>query len=431
VGTSTGLSRADAFQLPFRSYGYHPALTSSQGGSAVSALYEDKGGILWIATEKRLDFFDPKSGRFSHYELPATLQSVSGGTRILEDRRTTFWISSGDKLMRFNPKTGDFQSSGSPKLDQQLANEPILTLYEDRQGWLWIGSQVGLRSFDPKTGAVREYQHDPANPQTISDHEVDAIQEDKGGNLWIGHGSNALSKLNRTTGRFTRYQHRVDDSTSLSSNSLNCIYQDTKGVLWFGTVGGGLCRFNEQNQTFTTFTEKQGLANNTINAIQEDNQGNLWLNTNNGLSRFSPMTHTFTNYDEKDGLQSNQLSHAAWKGRDGTLYVGGANGFNSFKPEDFRPNRYVPPVVITRFRLFDKALPGKSEAAEIELSYQQNFISFEYAALNYTNSEKNQYRYQLEGRRPRLGAGRDPTPSQLYGLNSGRLRISGEGQQQQ
>ncbi len=398
VGTFKGVSRTDPHQPPFMSYGYSSLPANALRGAAVSALYEDKFGILWIATEQGLDALDRKTGRFTHYGLGTKIQSYSSGIQILEDRNALFWVSSGDKLMRFDPKTGGFiSSSGSPMLDKQLANQSINTLYEDRRGLLWIGSHPGVRSFDRQTGTIREYGHDPTNPQTISDYQVSAIQEDNQGNLWFGHGSVAVSKLNRKTGRITRYQHRINDSTSLSSNAVNCIHRDSKGGLWFGTVAGGLCRFNEQSQTFTTFTEKQGLANNTINAIVEDDQGTLWLNTSNGLSRFSPTTHTFTNYDTQDGLQSNQLSRAAWKGRDGTLYVGSDNGFNAFKPEDIRPNHYVPPVVITRFRLFDNVLPGKSEAAEIELSYQQNFISFEYAALNYTNSQKNQYRYQLEG----------------------------------
>ncbi|MCY7353418.1 MAG: response regulator [Cytophagaceae bacterium] len=397
VGTIKGISRTDPHQPPFRSYGYSLPPANALRGSAVSALYEDKFGILWIGTENGLDAFDPQTNQFTHVELTKPPFS-SRITSILEDRSAIFWMSSDDKLMRFNRKTGEFNSSsGSLTLDKKLAGHRIYTLYEDRQGLLWIGSQVGVRSFDRQTGTIREYLHDPNNPKTISDHQINAIQEDNRGNIWFGHGSVALSKLNQKTGRFTRYQHRVDDSTSLSSNLVNCIHQDSKGVLWFGTKAGGLCRFNEQSQTFTTFTDKQGLINNTINAILEDNQGNLWLNTNGGLSRFSPTTRTFTNYDVQDGLQSNLLSRAAWKGRDGTLYVGSDNGFNVFNPEDIRPNGYVPPVVITRFRLFDKALPGKSEAAEIELSYHQNFISFEYAALNYTNPQKNQYRYQLEG----------------------------------
>ena len=91
------------------------------------------------------------------------------------------------------------------------------------------------------------------------------------------------------------------------------------------------------------------------------------------------------------------LEGAAFKGKHGTLYFGGNNGFNAFDPTKIRSNPHVPPVVITQFKLFDKLLPGKSEAEEIVLDHDQNFFSFEFAALNYTNSPKNQYAYQLVG----------------------------------
>ena len=83
-----------------------------------------------------------------------------------------------------------------------------------------------------------------------------------------------------------------------------------------------------------------GLLDNTVYSILEDNKNHLWLGTRNGLSRFDPVTKTFTNYDYKDGLQSNIFAAgdrrygqgACFKGKDGTLYFGGNNGFNFFDP---------------------------------------------------------------------------------------------------
>ena len=47
--------------------------------------------------------------------------------------------------------------------------------------------------------------------------------------------------------------------------------------------------------------------------------------------------------------------------------------------------------------LFNKVIPGKNEAKQIELNHDQNFFSFEFAALNYSSPVKNQYAYQLVG----------------------------------
>jgi signal transduction histidine kinase len=50
--------------------------------------------------------------------------------------------------------------------------------------------------------------------------------------------------------------------------------------------------------------------------------------------------------------------------------------------------------VITNFLISDKSFPIKNK---IELSHTENFLSFEFAALNYVSTEKNQYAYKMEG----------------------------------
>ena len=66
----------------------------------------------------------------------------------------------------------------------------------------------------------------------------------------------------------------------------------------------------------------------------------------------------------------------------------------------------MPPVVITSFRIFNKPVPIGAESVlkkaipyvdSLTLSYGNNVFSFEFAALSYANSQKNRYRYKLEG----------------------------------
>ncbi|NOT03165.1 MAG: hypothetical protein HOP27_01055 [Anaerolineales bacterium] len=127
--------------------------------------------------------------------------------------------------------------------------------------------------------------------------------------------------------------------------------------------------------------------------ILEDNDGNLWLTTNNGLAKFDPRTETFTHYDTSDGLQSNEFnSNAYFKSKDGTMYVGGINGFNIFRPEEIKPNPVVPQVVVTRFDVFNESqLVDLTGRTPIELSHQQDVISFEFSAFDFQAPQKNQY----------------------------------------
>ena len=98
-----------------------------------------------------------------------------------------------------------------------------------------------------------------------------------------------------------------------------------------------------------------------------------------------------------DGLQNNSFRRPHCKGKDGTLYFGGDNGFTAFDPRQLATNTHVPPIVITQIKLFDNLISGWSDSSTIDLAYNENFLSFEFAALNYANPSKNQYAYQLKG----------------------------------
>ncbi len=407
IGTEDGITKLDPHLKPFRLYRHDPLKANSLSHNKVKAICEDKEGTVWVGTVGGgLNALNKKTGEFTRYRHnPKDAGSLRNDlvTAILEDKGGNLWIGNGEVLSRLDDKKKKFMHYRLQHPFQKgTRNLPIFTMYEDRQGNFWLGTNNGLIKFDPKSGKTISYPYDPNHPEKISDWVVLCIQEDKEGDLWLGHGSMGLDRFNPKTGKFTKYVQDAQKRESISTNTVSSFYEDSKGNLWIGTDEGGLCQFNYSTETFTTFTEKQGLAGNSVYSILEDDEGNLWLGTNNGLSKFSPAGKKFTNYDATDGLQSNLFTPmvyeaVAFKGKDGTLYFGGNNGFNAFNPAAIRANTYVPPVVITQFRLFDKVISGKQEAKEIELAHDENFLSFEFAALNYTSSHKNQFAYQLEG----------------------------------
>ncbi|MEO6328992.1 MAG: ATP-binding protein [Ginsengibacter sp.] len=150
------------------------------------------------------------------------------------------------------------------------------------------------------------------------------------------------------------------------------------------------------------------MPDNTINSILEDDTGYLWLSTNNGISRFDPEKKSFKNSSLYNGIQSFEFSQGAGlKTSKGEILFGGVNGFNAFNPANLAENKNVPPVVIINFKLFNKSVtPAEKNSSlkqditqtkEITLSYKQSIITFEFAALGFTASEKNQYAFKLEG----------------------------------
>src|SRR6185436_12722459 len=148
-----------------------------------------------------------------------------------------------------------------------------------------------------------------------------------------------------------------------------------------------------------------GLPNDVVESITPDQSGNLWLSTHKGICRLAADS-SLMNYDIHDGLLSNEfLSRSSFATAGQQLFFGNTRGLNAFFPDSVHMNGYVPPVMITNFRIFDHSVFKKDTLFRkkifnnevIQLPFRQNNFTFEFAALNYINPEKNQYAYKLEG----------------------------------
>jgi len=410
-----GLNKLDRARKAFTHYTLEPADPKSLSHKIVTGLSEDRSGVLWVATMGGLNRLNRETKTFTHYmNDPNNSQSLGGNDirSLLADSKGTIWVGTlGRGLDRLDPVKSGGTGQGKERFihythdagnPNSLGSNYILSLFEDKSGRLWIGTtDEGLDEFDRTSGKFIHYKHDPKDSNSLGWNWVNAIYEDKSGTLWVGTGTqNALNKLDKATGKFTRYYSDPKDIKSLSCYSVHSIYEDSRGTLWIGTAAG-LNRFDRSTETFTHFTTKDGIASDFIGAILEDDSGSLWLKTLKGVSKFDPQTGTFRNYDASDGVNINpSWGKASCKNKNGEIFIGGTNGFVRFYPDSIKDNTYIPPIVITAFKKFDKPVPLDtiiSEKKVLELSYQDNVFSFEFVALNYTSPEANQYAYKLEG----------------------------------
>jgi ligand-binding sensor domain-containing protein/signal transduction histidine kinase len=453
VGTADGLNLLDRQRGYFTTYGPKPGDSTSLNNPLILSLYEDREGILWIGTfgggVSKLDW---GSNQFPllQYDLEHPKDISSFG--LIEDHRGQLWFAMyGEGLLRLDRETGEYMLYQHNPADPEnsLLDNYVLAVSESRDGIIWIGSRMGLNAFDPatgvfthytqnladpedpnslhgrlvghtlvnsqgdlwiampmglerfdpSTGVFTHYKYDPADPTSLSDPYVGYVFEDQDGEIWLGMYEAGLSKLDRDTGRFTHYRHDPADPESLSSDSVMMLMQDHTGVMWVGT-SGGLNKFDPQTGKVIRYTVKDGLPNDVIYAIVEDDQGYLWLSTNYGLARFDPRSGSFQNYDYHDGLQSNEFNTFAFaKTRTGEIIFAGIAGANIFRPEEIRSNDYIPPVVLTQLTQGGEPLhieQTNSGMQQATLEWPHNYFEFEFAALSFSNPDKNQYAYRLE-----------------------------------
>lgn len=372
----------------------------------VKCFEQDHLGRIWIGTDGGgLNLFDKASNTFRVYNNKVNDNSSLGSDAVLdltEDKQNRLWIATwGGGLNLFNPQTQSFTRFMNKTGDAtSLSSNFVQKVYQDREGKLWVGTYFGgLNIFQPESGIFTRVTKGTGN-SVLSGSNIVTINEDAYTDLWIGTDDGGLNRYQKKSGTFKHYftqGSRMPD--------IRVIFSDSKKRLWVGH--SGLYVFDRKADTFRVVTKNAGLDHVFIKGITEDNSGQLWISTSNGLLRFNPETNAATTYNTADGLQAMEFEvNAFMKARDGEMYFGGINGFNTFYPDKIRANPYVPPVYVTGFQIFNKEVfigPGTplkqdiSITKTLRLNYQQSSISFSFAALNYIAPQNNLYAYKLSG----------------------------------
>jgi signal transduction histidine kinase/streptogramin lyase len=325
-------------------------------------------------------------------QLPGEL-SRNTALEIREDKNGMLWIGfNGGGLVKFNPFTEKFtRFLHSPADKNSLSHNEVLAIHEDAEGYLWIGTRSGLNKLDLTTEKFTHYvaaASDQGNTFRITN-----IYQDSQGILWLATTSHGLMSFDKK-GKFVKYHDKRPGS--VINEKVNVVMKGSSGVLWLASERGGLYYFNTQTRSFHTVTHPASLSKMVINAIAEDKMGNLWLSTlRNGICKYSVRKKTLHFYDAHDGLQSKEFTGAFCQNTHGEISFGGTSGLNRFNPQCIHDNPYAPDVKITGFKVFDK--PQKMENHTVVLPYSSNFFSFDFIALNFTQPEKNEYAYRLDG----------------------------------
>ncbi|CAN0381485.1 unnamed protein product, partial [Phaeothamnion confervicola] len=179
-----------------------------------------------------------------------------------------------------------------------------------------------------------------------------------------------------------------------------------ENLLWVGTFGGGLCRFDKRTGHCERLTKQNGLPNNVVYAAIPDRRGSVWVATNQGLSQVNRKTLRTRTYTREDGLMADEFNRFhALALPDGRIFLGGMEGITAFDSKQANEDRYRPPVYVTGISINNAPLEPRLSAGELpvaamqalDLAYWQNFLTIEFAAMQYNRSDKIRYRYQLQG----------------------------------
>jgi ligand-binding sensor domain-containing protein/two-component sensor histidine kinase len=450
IGSSmSGLSLFLPDTKIFYDYAKNPIDPDGLRSNNIISIYEDQSGMIWIGTLAGAERFNPNESKFILYRSQL-MDSVATDQKTVqafaEDNFHRLWIGTSNGLFILDRNTGKFTQFIWSKNKPESVNENSITaICRDRQGSMWIGTLNGLKFFDPAKNVLRSYYAE-GNDSSLANNNISSIVCDKNGDLliagrpgfsiyksqmhqfvnynkgapggllnkrnnnivfedshgriWLGTQARGLIQYDIKNGKIENFTRQGNEISSLAATYVSSIAQDHKGIIWIGTRSG-LSRFNENTRTFTNFTAKAGLPDVRIKQLLIDDKDRIWMSSNRGISMLDESRASFTNYDPSDGLQGWEFSEpSAFQTHDGYFCYGGTNGFNMFHPDSIKKNPFIPPVIVRRITIFDQPLnldSSNSVMNSLKLSYDQNFFSFVFAALNFDHPEKNKFACQLIG----------------------------------
>ena len=274
----------------------------------IFALANGQRGEIWIGTaghvfRAQAENVETKAGIALLEKLP-----VNGAvTALFEDRDGNLWIGEPDTLERY--RDGSFVSYLS---SAGLPCTNCGSIYVDPQQNVWFApSSGGL--FRISNGRVQTIVQEGLRNDTV--YSITGT----GDQVWLArrYGGLTLLRVNGDALTASTYSTRH----GLSQNSVYSVYLESDGTIWAGTLGQGLSRF--RGGSWHTFTTKDGLPSNTITTITGNSNGQIFVGTPSGLAELR--NDRWTSYRTHDGVPPGAIE-SLFVDDTNTLWIGTSKG---------------------------------------------------------------------------------------------------------
>jgi len=417
----SGLNILDPRTITFNTFKNDPVVTTSLTSNIVNAIHITPKGDLWVGTNKGLNLKKKAQNgfvKFNNVLNEGVNLSDNVIKSILVDSSSTLWVGTKNRgIYQWDEKIqGLIHYASENKGSKNISHNSVQDILQRKNGEIWVSTRKGLNRWDPVNASFKSFMHEPNNLDSLGDNYLYQLYEDSQQRLWIASHYSGLMLWHDQSESFSSFTHQVNNKPSLSNNFVTSIYEDKQNNLWVGTAGGGLNKvtINEINGqlslSFKHISIEQGLRSDIVTSILGDKSGSIWISTATGISRYDPINEAVTNFGGVEGAQTGgYLIGSAAQDEQGVIYFGGINGLTYFSPQHVVTGSVAPQMVFTELRLSNKLVKVEQDQKnsvlrqaiqytdEITLNHQQSVFSIKFAALDFTDSLANQYRYQLVG----------------------------------
>ncbi len=371
------------------------------GGNFIYSIFRDSKNNLWVGTSQKGLSKMTENG-FRNFDASNGFQDVKVKA-IQEDLNGNLYFGTdGQGLYRFDGA----QFSIVPGLEKKY----IRSIVKDLNGDLWIATAgTGIHKLSFSDGRKTIQTFTVANG--LLANRLTILHLDKKGRIWYGTENHGVGMIVNDVPqkRFFRQQE------GLPSNAIRSFAEDKNGTLWIGTAGSGIASLNLYTPKYQANIQKynydNGLNSSNIYLLTIDSKNNLIAGSESGLDYITlnkqRTISSVKHYSKGDGFTGVETcQNSVFNDQDGTIWFGTINGLSKYNPSNAVKNNQEPITNILDVKLFYKSISGGpykylignwNQVNDLVLPYDQNHLSFDFFAINFSNPESVKYKWKLAG----------------------------------
>lgn len=365
----------------------------------VNTLYPDNDSVIYSCAATGLFKINIKN--FSTNKI---LQSDQYGEieSLIRINQNGFLVSSIQKLIYLQDVDSHFRSFEASSVFNELT--PIqfnyfssCLRYNDSIILLGSMEDEGLFKWDIKNHVLKQFKRMP-DINSLYENNIHNIKKDKLGNVWI-LGNSSIAKYNPINDMFKNYFPEIENNEKSLPHFFFDLYDDGKH-LWITSYGYGLIRFDISQNTYTSYTEKNGLSSNATYNIINENDSIIWVSSNKGLTRFNTSSGKTSTYYRNDGLQSDAFDERSACKVGSSIFFGGIDGFSEISENILFNSISKIPVYIGKIIYTNEAgeLVEINSLNEIvtDLKFKASPVTFHIISPDYNNNNRISYAYKIQ-----------------------------------
>jgi len=424
-------------EKPIKKIPYSQSQTYSIGYGFFRDAIEDPEGNVWLGTINGVSKSQAKDPLEAIYQLPSFeffLQTGFAHINHVSIDKDIIVASKEEGVVMYNTTERTYKRYMVTSNPEELLRNRLVMSAKSGNKW-WFAGEDGIYSLENGSSSLVKFNQ--VKPGNIKSSNF--VFADSSGNIWFQIVHDAIYRYNPNTNKCDRFdgtdsthgkfkygtcktalvlrnkdvlftmggagilkfdvkteQFTVIPVATPREFNVSQLQEDKKGILWAAVANKGIYKMDLTGKFLDSINTSNGLLYDNITNLAIDNRGIIWAASREGMMFFDPEIKAVTKVE----IDLGQTLQDYWNNitfQNGKIYAVMLDHVVVIDPLLYSAVQVKTPPHITSIKIFGEEITQQSEEGTIQLSPNEDFVTFQFASLNHREILSLQYSYQLEG----------------------------------